>query len=402
MYAIYTSRMFISLVLLSQVVESNQDVEQEPARPVFRVDVPNPTADKPQSKLWYAHDHWWACLPTQDGNTIWRRSADGWSELDDTESPLRGLLGHGDVYADRDSVQVVLVSPEALTVVVMRYDEQRSGYVRAAPPTTWPVPTDGEIETATITKDQTGRLWVAYDARQSVWVRAATDPSGVRWTDPILLGRGTSDDDICAIARLCGGVGVVWSNQNSDSILFRFRRDAYSPDHWDQTEIVAQGDKTADDHLNCAVTEDGTLFVATKTSLDTPNQPLLSLRERLPDGRWRIHAYATLAPNAEPSRPIALVSHSPKQLVLCHTLYGAGSQKPGLNSIIGLICRYPDPDLHCKGVELIQPTARLNNVTGCKSSLPSNVPSVLLASDRDGNVYEAILDLRSKTLSVGR
>ena len=184
---------------------------------------------------------------------------------------------------------------------------------------------------------------------------------GVRWTDPILLGRGTTDDDICSIARMCGGVGVIWSNQNNDSISFRFHPNGSPPDSWDQTEIVAQGDKTADDHLNCAVAEDGTLYVATKTSLDTINRPLLSLRERLPNGRWRSHAYAPLTPNGEASRPIVMASDCRKRLVLCHTLYGVGSES---YSIIGMICRYPNPDLDSKGVKLIQPEARLNNVTG--------------------------------------
>lgn len=395
MCAICISQVFAILILLTEAVESNSCVEPGPARAVFRVDVPNPTADKPQSKLWYAQDSWWACLPTQNGNQIFRRSAAGWIRSDEPESPLRGLHGHADVDADQDSVRVVLVAADAFTVAVMRYDEQQSGYVRAAPPTTWPTPADGAIETATITNDQAGRLWVAYDAGQSVWVRASSGPSGVRWTDPIRLGRGISDDDICAIARVRGGVAVVWSNQNSDSVLCRIHRDSSAPEIWDQTEIIAQGNRTADDHLNCAATEDGTLFVATKTSLDTPNQPLLLLRERLPDGQWRSHAYANLEPNAEPSRPIVLVSHSSKRLVLFHTLYGAGVEQPGCNSIIGLMCPYPDPDLHCERLEFIPPTAKLNNVTGCKSSLPDHVPAVILVSDRDGNVYEAAFDLRT-------
>ena len=28
-------------------------------RPAFTVDVPSPTMDKPQSKLWFAHGAWW-------------------------------------------------------------------------------------------------------------------------------------------------------------------------------------------------------------------------------------------------------------------------------------------------------------------------------------------------------
>lgn len=398
MYTIHVLHIFTSLVLLSHVVASNQNSQQKPATPVFKLDVPNPTADKPQSKVWYSRDCWWACLPTLKGNQIWKRSPAGWTRIDDVDSPVRDLFGHGDVYVEQDLVHIVLVSPQGLTVIVMYYDERRSGYVRVSPPTTWTVAASGSIETATITRDGTGRLWVAYDAKQSVWVRASKSPVGIAWTDPILLGTRTSDDDICAITGLRGGVGMIWSNQNTESVLFRFHRNCESPETWDQTQIVAQGHKTADDHLNCAVAEDGTLYVATKTSIDALNKPLLSLRQRLPSGQWQSHAYAALAPDAEPTRPIVMVSYRPQRLVLCHTLYGTGKLNAGVNSISGLICRFPDPDLRGEGVELIRPITRLNNVTGCKSLLPVNAPSVILASDRDGNVYEAVLDVSTSAL----
>jgi hypothetical protein len=230
---------------------------------------------------------------------------------------------------------------------------------------------------------------VAYAANNSVWVRASEDVCGARWTAPIQIGRATHDDDICAIARLPCGVGVIWSNQNTDSLLFRFHRNGYPPHAWDRAETVAQGGKTADDHLNTAVAEDGTLYVATKTSLDEAGQPLFSLRERLPNGRWQSRAYATLSADARPSRPIALLSHSPPRLVLCHTLRGAG----GMSSIVSQVCRRPDPDLRDQAIEVIPPTKGLDNVTGCKSFLPPNAPAIVLASDNQGRVYEATIRL---------
>ena len=58
-----------------------------------------------------------------------------------------------------------------------------------------------------------------------------------------------------------------------------------------------------------------------------------------------------------------------------------------------MICRHPNPELGGKGTAIIEPTMGLNNVTGCKSSLPINVPSVILGSDGSGNVYEATVNL---------
>ncbi|MCH2204090.1 MAG: hypothetical protein MK102_19165 [Fuerstiella sp.] len=387
--------MFILLVPTALAGAAGQDAKSETAQPVFRLDVPDPTADKPQSKIWYSRGCWWTCLPTLNGNQIWHRTAAGWSQVDDSFSPVRGLFGHGDVCAEQDQVQIVLVSPQELTVVVMSYDEGRSGYVKASPPTTWTITADGGVETATITKDATGRLWVAWDAGQSIWARASNGPAGVAWTDPILLGSHTSKDDICAITNLPGGVGTIWTNQNTDSVLFRFHHDGAAADIWDQAQIVARGSKTADDHLNCAVTEDGTLYVATKTSLDTLNRPQLSLRQRDPNGQWQSHPYAALSPHAVPTRPIVLVSSRPQQLVLCHTFYGNDEQKERVNSIRGLFCRHPNPDPAIAGIDLLQASTGLSNVTGCKSSLPINVPSIVLASDQNGHVYEAKFNVRT-------
>ena len=384
---------FALIVLLSQALAVNHAAQpSKAARPVFRLDLPNPTADKPQSKVWFAHDFWWTCLPTSTGNQIWKRTPTGWIQTEDFNSPVQELFGHGDVYAELDRIHVAMVSAKALTVVVMDYQDDCSGYRRAEPSAIWPFTKTGIVETATITKDETDHLWVAYDAEQSIWVRASTGPTGAAWTPPIQLGTRTSTDDICAIARLPGGVGVIWSNQHKDSLFFRFHQNGDPPRQWGLTQVVAQGNRTADDHLNCAVTEDGTLYVATKTSVDRLDKPLLSLRQRLPNGKWHSYPYATLTPNAEPSRPIVL-SCRPIGLLLCHTLYGKGKGNTGINSISGIMSRGPNPDLKQKAAELIHSTPHLNNVTGCKSSLPQNGTALLLASDRQGNVYEAIVDV---------
>lgn len=385
-WGVYVAGFFVLVEALAPPVHA---AARSSATPAFCVDVPNPTADKPQSKLWYAQGFWWACLPAREGNQIWKRSDAGWVRSDGAESPLYGIHGHGDVYAERDRVYIVLVSSQALTVVVLRYDGRQGSYVRAGCPTVWLVAASQKLETATITKDRTGRCWVAYNAGNSVWVRASRDVGATRWTVPIQIGCGTHPDDICTITRLQCGVGVIWSNQNTDSIRFRIHCDRCSPYNWNREETVAQGGKTADDHLHAAVTEDGTLYVATKTSLDELGKPIFSLRERSPNGHWRSRDYATLRADAKPSRPIALLSQYPPSLVLCHTVRGPG----GLSSIATLVYPRPCPELLDAAIEIIEPTQGLDNVTGCKSFLPPNAPAIVLASDRQGRVYEATIPL---------
>ena len=46
--------------------------------PAFQVDYPAPTADKPQSKLWFMDGCWWALLPRATGPSLWQRTETGW------------------------------------------------------------------------------------------------------------------------------------------------------------------------------------------------------------------------------------------------------------------------------------------------------------------------------------
>ena len=50
-------------------------------RPVLQVDTPYPTADKPQSKTWFAGGAWWALLPRKSGPSLWQRTGNGWKEI---------------------------------------------------------------------------------------------------------------------------------------------------------------------------------------------------------------------------------------------------------------------------------------------------------------------------------
>jgi hypothetical protein len=71
-------------------------------QPVFQTHYPNPTADKPQSKLWFAHDTWWALLPTATGPSLWQRSPAGWSAQTAVRQTFAGLPGRCDVWFDEE------------------------------------------------------------------------------------------------------------------------------------------------------------------------------------------------------------------------------------------------------------------------------------------------------------
>lgn len=154
---------------------------------------------------------------------------------------------------------------------------------------------------------------------------------------------------------------------------------------------VQQGGKNADDHLNGALAEDGTLYVATKNSVDMVGAPQHVLRVRHPDGRWENNSYATLHERESPTRPIALLGGTPQRLFLLHTIH---SRLPdgGRDSYIVSIETDPhrlDLTVEKRALSAVKP---INNVTGPKRAYPADAPWIFLASDGEGNVYEGRLD----------
>lgn len=386
---------------------SGSSVAMTPStRPVLQLDWRAPTADKPQSKLWFAHDTWWALLPAKSGQTLWQRTAAGWREQEDIRRIFAGVLGGSDVWADRDGATAVAVKDDTLQIVRLRSDGRAPVRWEAERLARWTVPTFAPLETATIARDAGGGWWVAVTVTTSDAVsvkpkaggkagrpRAVCvwhSPDARTWTALSPLATGLGDDDICLVTPVEGGVGVAWSDQSRDEVRFRVHRDGRAPFEWEPAELVASGGLTADDHLNAAFVA-GRLWLATKNSVDTAGQPQLVLRVRSAAGTWRSFPYAEKTAARTPSRPIVVAAPDGRSLLLGQTDYagrGAGQDAisfgaldvetqtvaPTMTPVIA-----PDPALR----------ARVNDVTGPKAAFPASGPWIVLASDAEGRVYEA-------------
>jgi hypothetical protein len=225
-----------------------------------------------------------------------------------------------------------------------------------------------------------------------MFVRWSAD-NGRDWSAPMAVNRSkASDDDLCAIVALPDRVGVLWSDQESDTVYFRAHADGALPDSWLPAEIAAQGGQTADDHIHTAVARDGTMYVATKNSVDTVGEPQLVLRVRDPRGKWTNHGYAVRTKIFQPSRPIVLSGGDPERLFLLHSLYRMDHPKPPQSVIAWQTTDLPRLNLTPEARPLIDAGIRLNDVTGCKARLPTGQAWIVLASDDAGNVYEARLN----------
>ncbi len=369
-----------------------------PEKPVLQVDTPYPTSDKPQSKLWYSGNSWWALLPRAAGPSLWQRTAGGWVEHPDVGASLKGVPGRADVWPDEDGVTAVGVDPHSLTVY--RLEKKGSGpgiRWKAKALAVLPPPfKDDPIETATIARDKRGRWWVAADAGGKVCVWNAS-PGGRRWSEPYILAEGIDKDDICSFAVLPEGVAVVWSDQAGEAVKMRIHRDSSPEGHWEEAVTIDSGNNTADDHIRTSLSPDGTLWVATKNSLDEPGEPQLVLRVKPPEGRWRNFAYAFREAALEPSRPVVLATENPDIVLAGHTVYNRRNPYWG-EIVFGRIDTLQTGILAGAKAVIVADTTgwigvnRINDITGPRKPFPMDVPWIVLASDKDGRVYEA--DLR--------
>jgi len=387
-------------------VEVNQDVLNEIkariySRPVFQLDVASPTADKPQSKLWYMNDSWWAILPSSTGPSLWQRSVNGWVEHKETTENLKDIPGRVDVWPGRQSVTAVGVGERSLTVfrVFSRSDSLNMSWRSRILSELIPPECIDPIETATISQDGVGDWWIAAVVDKKVYVWSSSSV-GRKWSDPILLGEGMDADDICVITPIPEGVGVIWSDQVRDAVVIREHKDGTPPDKWSDEIIIDSGNKTADDHLNTSLSPNGTLWVASKNSLDTAGKPQFVLRTRTPDGKWINRPYVVLDSRMKrPSRPVIIATEDNSVVLAGHGDNDRSLPFPHNAVIVFSRIDTAKADIFSDPRVVIFPFPSYNsfvqNVTGPRLPFPPDAPWIILASDAQGRVYEA--DLRKLT-----
>lgn len=362
---------------------------------VFQVDTAYPTADKPQSKLWYMDGAWWALLPRSSGPSLWERTANGWKEHPEINSDLKDVPGRADVWAGDKEIMAVGVGLNSLTVFRLEKQKNKWRGTRLANLTS--ITGKDEIETATIIQDRSGHWWVAADAGSKICVWES--PDGKQWTKAFLLAEGINKDDISTLTVLPKGIAVIWSDQNEDAVKIREHQDDQPVENWSAVTLIDKGNKTADDHLHASLSPDGTLWVATKNSVDKVGKPQLILRVRSPKGTWRNFPYAILDAVKLPSRPVVIATSDPKVVLSGYTVYNA--KNPNLGEIVFGQVDTTRVDLFKNETSVIVPditgwgnTIRINDITCPKKPFPRDAPWIILASDKDGRVYEA--DLRKE------
>jgi Planctomycete extracellular len=323
------------------------------------------TGEKPQSKIWEHAGQWWTVMPSSSGTWVFRLDGTSWTPTQQI-STINSV--HADVKSVGDLAHVLLFDGTSSQLATLQYDAGPDNRFEpwSLRPQLVNVPLSSGVETATIDIDSTGRMWVASDVTDTIEVRYS-DGLYDTWSAPITVASGIKSDDISTITAMPGNkIGVLWSNQNTKRFGFRVHQDGAAADAWSADELPAsqsalnKGAGFADDHLNVAVTSDGTLYAAVKTSYDSSGYPKIGLLVRRPNGVWD-NFYEV---DGSGTRPIVVLNEAAGRLLVAYTTSENGGDIVYKESSLGTISF---------GSRQTLINGTVNNVTSTKQNFTGNV-----------------------------
>lgn len=364
-----------------------------------------PTGTKPESKLWYADGSWWAIMrdATKTANRIFRldRAAGRWN---DTGVVVESRTSKADVLWDGTTLAVATHvyssssgSGSPTYLYTFSYDAARQTWVRVGG-----VGTINNIkgESVVIARDSTNRLWATWAQGSKIYVNRSTTDDRT-WGTPFALpvsGADVAADDLSSIVAFGGNrIGILWSNQKTNSFVFAVHDDGAPDGAW-RTEVAAAGALIADDHINLKTDAAGNVYAAVKTSRTSPSDTLIALLVRSTSGEWSLTPVATVRESN--TRPIVLLDEEQRKIHVLMT----GPQAPSTNGQSGgdIVEKVSSMDNLGFGAArpLIHREANpyFSDVTSTKQSLSSATGLVALASENYAKIFgTAIVPLGSST-----
>jgi len=362
----------------------------------YATSVQKPTADKPQSKLWYADGSWWALMVSPVGNLVHifeLRADHTWWDTGTLVDDRLNSTGDA-LWVPRDNKLHVVSRTSTTAPRVDRFSfnpANRTWSKDAGYPIT--LSTGGGSESATIEQDTTRRLWVTYTRASKLWV-SVSDSNGQNWTAgfrPQVPDTDLTNDDISSVIAFNGHIGVLWSDQGNDVVRFAIHTDGQPLNVW-AVENALAGQSLADDHMNLkqlAGDKTGRIFAAVKTSngdlaSDPPTAPLVGVLVRQPladgTGDWSFVVAGTVADDH--TRPIIMIDETNQELYFFATAPVSGGdifyKKTSLAN--------PQFDLG-RGQPFVNSTKVVNNATGAKHPVNAQTGLVILASADGAHRY---------------
>lgn len=356
----------------------------------------SPTGEKPQSKLWFHDRSWWGILWSQDFSsfTIHRLNDDDqtWRDTGVAVDPRPGskcdvlwdghylyVASHGYFkrgnLADRES---------SARLYRYRYQPIEKSYRLD---TGFPTMINNHIsESLVIDKDSTGQLWVTWPFQGHIMMNRSLDEDR-SWGEPFFLPAQKDELDPETIASLVafdGNVGVMWSDQLSNTVYFSIHPDSAPDQQWLNREIALHipGKEMADDHIHLK-THRGIVWAVTKTSLTEPNDPLIVLLKRTPQGFWQHYTVGKVKDRQ--TRPILLIDKDNEFLYIITSAIQNHLSGVFLNkSFMHDIHFQPGPG---QSLILDYYANVINNPSGSKHNIDRNTGLLILASDMQTSTY---------------
>jgi hypothetical protein len=177
------------------------------------------------------------------------------------------------------------------------------------------------VETLTIDKDSTGRLWATWQQGNRIYLNV-TGTDGATWGTPFphpaSLSNVSVDDTSAVIAFGPGKMGVMWSRQvgdATDGMYWSHHVDGAANTAWTTPVAAVTGPRSGDDHMNLKWLDSsgGRVFAAIKTSFTSASQPLIQLLAlNATTSSWSAHTIANVSEC--PNRVIVLIDESTQRL----------------------------------------------------------------------------------------
>ncbi|MFJ5696812.1 PKD domain-containing protein, partial [Arthrobacter sp. NPDC093139] len=374
-----------------------------------------PTADKPQSKLWWNDGSWWANMwTTGSGWSIYRLDRDTATWVDTgVRSDSRGssssdTLWDGSKLYIASNVVTSGSSASGQPARLYRYSYSGGSYsLDGGFPETI---SNNSSESLTIDKDSTGALWATWTQATSttntVFVNSS-GPGGTGWGTPFVVP-GAADpnptpDDLSAIVAFKGDeIGIMWTDQATGTAHWATHRDGTDPraaSSWRHREAI-RGNRQVDDHLNIKTLQadpTGRVYAAVKTGLnDGSTDPNLA-QEVLVVFKpgTGVFEQTTIARTGDcVSRPQILLDTENNLVRAFHTAPSTTVSGCAFSGVAGSIYeKTADMDNPVfgtgRGTPVIEDanSANMNNVTSTKQSVNAVTGIVVMATDHVAKRY---------------
>jgi len=356
-----------------------------------------PTAEKPQSKLWFNDGLWWGSMYNKltgrfeiyklsSSSQAWSAIGEAIDERENTRS---------DTLWDGEKLYVVSAGTSRTNTAhgarLLRYGYDSATKDYSLDPGFPVTLTSTGMDEITIEKDSAGKLWVAYTQGSNVYLNHSTTDD-LAWRTPYVMpspgATNLLEEDEAGIVRYDDKLGVMWSNQADNVMYFASHTTGDPDDQWQANPALKgkPGEKLADNHLNLKGLDSdpaGQVFAAAKTSLTGTTDSLINVLT-LKNGTWSRSSFGTVS--QQHTRAIVQVDPGERQLyVFASTPCCSGGKiyykQSKLDSIAfptNLGAPFIDSSLDTK----------LNNPTSTNENMTAASGGLVLASDDGTRRYQ--------------